>query len=259
MTKPSYDNYKDWLRNNHGIIINKNTEKQYRRITSKIKSDFEKGAFWLEFTRNIKEYNDEYYSKREYDLFMPQFEPEVKIKPFESLLLKTYRKNILNNKNWPNKPVNGWIFPDNYYSNINDIIRTLIVVKYLDGVEFIIEKLKLISESNRITFKEFYEAREEGYYAAHIYIEEQFVIPPTKGLETEDVNISIEIQIATQIQEVLKELLHKYYSIKRKEIIKEEKKWQWDYKNEEFTVNYLGHMLHYIDGMIMEVRERQED
>lgn len=259
MTKPSYENYKDWLRNNHNIIINKNTEKQYRRITSKIKSDFEKGAFWSEFTQNIQEYTDEYYSERKYDLFMPQYKPEVKIKPFESLLLKTYRKNILNNKNWPNEPVNGWIFLDNCYSNINDIIRTLIVVKYLDGVEFIIEKLKLISESKNIACKEFYEAREEGYYAVHTYIEQEALIPPTKDLESQDVRMSIEIQISTQIQEVLKELLHKYYTIKRKEIIKEEKKWQWNYKHEEFTVNYLGHMLHYVDGMIMEVRERQED
>lgn len=34
-------------------------------------------------------------------------------------------------------------------------------------------------------------------------------------------------------------------------------KWQWDYESDEFIPNYLGHILHYIEGMIMEVRKRE--
>lgn len=257
MKKPSYENYNDWLKKTHGIVINKTTVRDYNNITNKIKADFEKGNFWRVFIENLQEYHDEYYLREKYDLFMPYFKPEVKIKPFNSVLLKTYRKNILYNKNWPNEPNNGWIFPNNCYAQINDILRTIIVVKYLDGVEFIIEQLEMIVEDNGLILKKFFEAREEGYYAAHIYIKETFEILKSKKLETEEVEMSIEIQIATQIQEVLKELLHKYYDIKRKTINKNENKWQWDYKNEEFTVNYLGHMLHYVDGMIMDVREKE--
>lgn len=32
--------------------------------------------------------------------------------------------------------------------------------------------------------------------------------------------------------------------------------WQWQYRGDQFVPNYLGHILHYIEGMIMEVRER---
>ena len=35
-------------------------------------------------------------------------------------------------------------------------------------------------------------------------------------------------------------------------------KWQWDYKSDEFSANYLGHILHYVEGMIVEIREKQK-
>jgi hypothetical protein len=53
--------------------------------------------------------------------------------------------------------------------------------------------------------------------------------------------------------------LHKYYEERRKRIKEENIKWQWNYKSDEFTVNYLGHILHYVEGMIMEVRETQKE
>lgn len=52
-------------------------------------------------------------------------------------------------------------------------------------------------------------------------------------------------------------MLHTYYEEQRRKG-KREDKWQWDYNSEEFSANYLGHILHYVEGMIMEVREKQE-
>jgi hypothetical protein len=54
-------------------------------------------------------------------------------------------------------------------------------------------------------------------------------------------------------------LLHKYYEDKRKGIREEDIKWQWDYKSDELATNYLGHILHYVEGMIMEIREKQTE
>lgn len=54
-------------------------------------------------------------------------------------------------------------------------------------------------------------------------------------------------------------MLHKYYEDKRKGIREEDIKWQWDYKSDEFATNYLGHILHYVEGMIMEIREKQKE
>ena len=103
-----------------------------------------------------------------------------------------------------------------------------------------------------------FEAKEEGYYAAHMYVTNKFEIPKM-GLGTEFVNVRIEFQITTQLQEVIIKLLHKYYEKRRKqEKLIENIKWQWDYKSDEFATNYLGHILHYIEGMIMERREKME-
>ncbi|KKK63816.1 hypothetical protein LCGC14_2990500, partial [marine sediment metagenome] len=34
-------------------------------------------------------------------------------------------------------------------------------------------------------------------------------------------------------------------------------KWQWDYRSDEFAANYLGHILHYVEGMIIDVRDKR--
>ncbi|GAI51334.1 unnamed protein product [marine sediment metagenome] len=54
-------------------------------------------------------------------------------------------------------------------------------------------------------------------------------------------------------------MLHKYYEETRKRLEKEDIKWQWNYKSDEFVANYLGHILHYVEGMIMEIREKQKE
>lgn len=101
-----------------------------------------------------------------------------------------------------------------------------------------------------------YKAREEGYYAAHFYTKQAFEVPKIDW-DTKEIDFSIEIQITTQLQEVIRKLLHKYYERKRKMGVKPVEKWQWDYTCEEFSTNYLGHILHYVEGMILEIREKQ--
>jgi hypothetical protein len=75
--------------------------------------------------------------------------------------------------------------------------------------------------------------------------------------DTQKVIVSVEIQITTQLQEVIRLLLHKYYSEKRKKGSIDKVKWQWNSSSEEFVANYLGHILHYVEGMILEIREKQ--
>ena len=137
-------------------------------------------------------------------------------------------------------------------------MRTTIAVKYLDGVEFIVNKIKNNSDELGIISKEYYEAREEGYYAAHVYTKLQYEIPKF-DLGTEVIENLMEIQITTQLQEIIRKLTHKYYE-ERREVLKPpgETKWQWNYNSEEFAANYLGHILHYLEGMIMEIREKQK-
>jgi len=100
-----------------------------------------------------------------------------------------------------------------------------------------------------------YEAREEGYYAAHCYPRFEINIP-TLSWVTEATSVEFEIQVTTQLQDVIRNLTHDYYELRRSRKTIPDMKWQWDYKGPEFVPNYLGHILHYVEGMIMEVRMR---
>lgn len=250
--------YKKWLKEKHGFEISDRTQTYYESVTSKIKRDLEKSDFWIQLTKNLREYDSEYWAKTGYHLLTPIRKPELYIKPFDSFLLKTFRKNILENKLWPDEPEGSWILPNNWHSSINDIVRTLFEVKYLDGVEFMVSKIKSICEERDTECKVFFEATEEGYYAAHLYMRQELEVPKVTW-DTERINVSIEIQITTQLQEVIRKLLHKYYEAKRKRLEKEDIKWQWNYESDEFVANYLGHILHYVEGMIMEIRKKQKE
>lgn len=250
--------YKKWLKEKHEVEVKKQDQVFYDSVTMVVKQDLELSDFWNELTGNIPVYDQEYLVKTGYPLFIPNLKPELRIKPFSSFLLKTYRKNVLENELWPNEPEEGWILPSNWFSRINDIVRTLFVVKYFDGVDFILKKISFLCGQHNMESTISLEAREEGYYAAHLYTKKDFEIP-RRTWDTERVKIKIEMQVTTQIQEVIRKLLHKYYEHKRKMVKKPLEKWQWDYTCDEFCVNYLGHILHYVEGMIMDVREKQKE
>jgi hypothetical protein len=257
-TKPSYgQQYLRWLETSQKVTIDDHYVRYYESLTNKLKKDLEESVFWKNLLEKLKICNEEYQLQHNYPLFATQDEPELLVKPFSSFLLKTYRKNILKNDLWPNEPKKGWLLPNNWFLRINDVLRTLIVVKYLDGVEFLTKGMDALCKQNQLGCRTYFEAREEGYYAAHFYTKREFEVPKLNW-DTEIVKVSIEIQITTQLQEVIRRLLHKYYEQRRQSIIETDEKWQWDYKSDEFSANYLGHILHYVEGMIMEIREEQE-
>jgi hypothetical protein len=259
LEKPDFEHYKGWLHEELRIEITKKTETYYNQVTNKIKIDFEKSDLWKKLKEDVVNFNEEYKIKTDnYSLLNDVVKmPEIKVKPFESFLLKTYRKNILNNVNWPNEPSGGWINPSNQLSRINDILRTRFVVKYIDGVDFLANKIESNCKQCGLHYRLDLEAKDEGYYAAHLYTFFNFEIPKITW-DTEFVEISVEIQITTELQENIVNLLHKYYEDNRKKM-KVEENWKWNYKSDEFAVNYLGHILHYIEGTIVEIRDKRRN
>jgi hypothetical protein len=119
----STDEYKEWLKKNHNVEIDDKTESYYESVTSKIKVDFENSQFWIALNKNLKEFNDEYQLKNNYQLLMDN-NPKLEVKPYSSFLLKSQRKNVFENPNLPDPPNDGWIFPCNWFTNTNDILRT---------------------------------------------------------------------------------------------------------------------------------------
>lgn len=118
-------------------------------------------------------------------------------------------------------------------------------------------ELDAIAKENFLDFDFSFEAKEERYYAAHSGVINQFSIP-NMNFEPSDKKINIEIQVTTQIQEIIKTLLHKHYEEKRRYEQPKDYKWQWDHKSPEFIPNYLGHIVHYVEGMIIEIRDKQK-
>lgn len=67
----------------------------------------------------------------------------------------------------------------------------------------------------------------------------------------------MEIQISTSVKEIIKKLLHIHYENRRLNNTDNGSLWQWDYKGDEFIASYLGHIIHYVEGMIVTLRDRQ--
>lgn len=255
--RPTIETYHSWFNEKFNIDLSTKPRSIYPYVIQKLNNDFENSLFWKELQGNINNYNDEYYLQNGYPLL--KIEPmQIYSKPYESLINKSFRKNVLSNNNFPLEPTCGWITPENWFNKIKDLLRTTITVRYLDGVEFIANKIKELAEKNNFIFTVDFEAREEGYYAAHINIEGKFNIVGNDWDEKE-IEFPIEIQVTTQLQEVIKALLHKMYEeVRTLPAIEKNQKWQWDYKSLEFSSNYLGHILHYMEGMILEVRDKQK-
>jgi len=252
--------YLEWLKERHEVDITSSTKDHYDYIADTFKRQFEASHFWKQLGANLTQYNDEYYvSHSGYELLAPKTLPDLDTKDFDSFLLKTQRINILENDKWDKPPEGGWLLPDNWYTSINDIVRTSIVVKYLDGIEFMRDKIKtLCDEENERYFKCKFKSGDEGYYAAHIYMQETCEVPRYLAPGTEELQIFIEIQLTTQLKEAIYDLLHKHYEKRRALLIPIPKEvWQWDYQSTEFATNYLGHILHYLDGMMVNIKEKE--
>jgi len=258
--KPSFKEYNEWMKIRHGIKDLKELKSYYNAVAEDVKLVFEKSEFWKLLRDSLEDYSEDYLKETEFELFKSDESllPKFEIKPFSSFISKTFRKNIVENDRYPEKPEEGWILPESFFGKVNDIVRTMITVKYLDGVKFIIEKLEILCKDENITHEVTLEAKEEGYYAAHFIVKREFEIKKSSGFDTKKVIVPIEIQIATQLQEVIKVLLHKYYEERReKTSLRKVEEWKWDYGSTEFATNYLGHVLHYIEGMIVEIKNKQ--
>jgi len=260
MRKPNtLDMYISWLKRKHHVDVNIWEDSYYNQVTEKVKKDFENSAFWKQLVGNLPTYEVEYQKDNKYPFFYSFDEQgKLKIKDFKNFLEKTWRKNVLDNNSWPEEPSNGWILSDNWLSRIDDVIRTLFTVKYLDGVKIMTEKIHALCAEHTMSCDVSFEAKEEGYYAAHVNVRRDFEIPRIK-FGTEEVNMSIEIQVTTQVQEVIRKLLHTYYEKKRTMERKVPENWQWNTKCEEFSVNYLGHILHYVEGLIVEIKDKERE
>jgi len=252
--KSSFDDYKNWLKDNYKYNCNAADKSHFDSTVTKMRNDFITSSLWKKLSLYFRDVDEEYRSVTGYTLIREIDKIVICQKSYDSLIKKTYRKNCLENSDWPSAIDGGWINPSNWHNRIDDILRTIIEVKYVDGVQFLIDKLEDFCINNSLQYEIQFQAKEVGYYAAHFYFLQKFEIPK-RTWDTEIVESKIEIQITTQLQELIRTLLHRYYEENRINISRNEN-WQWDFKNDQFCVNYLGHILHFLEGMILEIRDK---
>lgn len=250
----SASEYATWISATHGVDLVQE-KLRYEAASAIMLQKATSSGIWTEFQTQRRDLNDAYLEEHSYQLFAFPTDDAPKSKSWASFLDKSFRKNVVENENWPNAPVSGWSLPQTWLVSVHDIVRTSVVVKYLDGVEFVTDALERIAGSISTAFECDYQARSTGYYAAHTYSNFQVNVPD-HSWQAVVIDVALEVQVTTQLQEVIGKLTHTQYENRRSKPPLAGKNWQWDYRSEEFQPNYLGHLLHYAEGMIMEVRER---
>lgn len=177
------------------------------------------------------------------------------IKPHDSVLDKLYRINCLDNENWPNPPHDaGFVEGISALSFLNDILRGRIVCRYMDAPQRVCEKLKE-SFGDRCSF--FPKNSGRGYYSWHAYIDVSGFIPD--GVDVREITFKVEIQFVTQLADALNELTHGVYEELRlgEAQAASNQNWQWDPDNPRFKTTFVGHSIHMIEGILLEMKNSQ--
>lgn len=252
--KPKLHDYPKWVAG----LVNRTEDTlrgHYAASTTLSREFVVKSKLWQDLIQELSEANDAYRSKYKSPLIVPKA-PELYIKPFESILNKTFRKNVVNNDNWPLEPAGGWMVPPDWIFGLNDVFRTTLVVSYVDGIQFLSERLTSVIVNNGATVTFDLNSSMVGYYAGHLIIDYEVDVL-NFDFSIEKRRIKIEIQITTHVKEAVKTILHPIYE-KARVAETANDRWQWDFNCDEFVANNLGHIIHYVEGMIVRVREESE-
>lgn len=250
---PDLDAYADWLWHEHGVETAL-LESQYNRVSRSILNQFQTSRFWTATKVALPELISSYFLCTGYRMASSDPMAGLQVKPWETFWLKTFRRNVVDNDEWPGPPPEGWWLPNTWFPLAKDVVRTRIVVRYLDAVVEVAQLLEGIARRMRHRYATDYEATDAGYYAAHFVIRRRLDIPAL-AYDTTRVVVPIEIQVTTEVKSVVQELLHKYYEEARQHQPADPEEARWNYASDAFRSSYVGHMAHYLEGIIMNLRE----
>ena len=256
MSRPEgMDEYIQWAADNIGSHFGEQPlESLYETNMNNVFNGVSQHPFFVGFSNKAKSWQAEYNHQTNSDLFTDSNEPKLLVKPYGSVVEKTYRQNILWNKNFPNEPRGGWYNHSNLYSRFNDLVRGSMVCRFIDGPEFVAEAIRTYATDYGLNSRQYSQERDDGYYAYHVYIKFPVTVYDLDWSKS-DIFVEVEIQITTQLQEVLRSLTHKFYEKQRLQSSSDRGKWKWDFKSNRFKVGYLSHTLHLLESVILESRD----
>lgn len=204
--------------------------------------------FWTEANEHLSHWISEYRLQERGNLLLQPGLPNFEGKEIKRTLNKLYEKRC-ENENFKNEVFlkDGPPIP-----KLNDLVRTRIACLYVDGVEFLANKLYELAKVNNLNPKHSREGRVEGYFAQHINFTENVLYRFGGG--SEQGVIRCEIQIATEMSTRIWDSTHKIYEISR-ETLDNPEEWQWNPKDPRFVSRQLGHMIHLADGLLVQLRD----
>jgi hypothetical protein len=94
--KPSFGDYQAWLAENDHIQDLEVHKTHYEMITRMVAETYQNSPFWIEILKGLKDVDAKYLIDHKYPL-ITETAPPIVIKPWNSFLEKTFRKNISHN------------------------------------------------------------------------------------------------------------------------------------------------------------------
>lgn len=183
-----------------------------------LREAFERSRYWSEVARRLHDWSGAYRTQEGALLFhgAPAL-PKLASKPWQSFLSRTWRQNVLWNPNWPEPPEEGWWLPDNWFERAKDIVRTRFVVRYMDGVPELAKNLVTCATQRRFKLDARIEpeAKRDGYYAFHVLVRQPFATEAIDYDGKQKRTSFVEIQVMTELAEVVSQLTHPSYESRR--------------------------------------------
>lgn len=208
------------------------------------------GPFWTVTKDKLAQWRTEYKFRIGADLLPRPDLPNFESKAEDAIQDKLIRLCKLNEADLSNViAADGPPIP-----KLNDLVRTRIACRYIDGVEFLGKKLLELGAETNCSVKLSREGRIEGYFAQHITLG-QSVILRLAGHE-QMATISCEIQLASELATRVWHASHSLYEDARSRGRTPED-WQWKPTDPQFIANQLGHMIHLADGLLVQLRDTQ--
>ncbi len=68
--------------------------------------------------------------------------------------------------------------------------------------------------------------------------------------------MNLEIQVTTQLQEILGDLTHPYFQISRIDPNSPDRKWKWETDSNRFRSAYMCHTLHLLEAIMIDLRDK---
>lgn len=255
--KPALTEYLSWLEEVWGGDNRELRPGRFMHQQADLRREFEASPYWRSIDHDIAGWSEDYARRTGHRLFAGDAATgTLSLKPWESFLNKTWRVNVKNNVNWPSEPPGGWILPDTWFERFWDVIRTRLTVRYLDGVKYLADCLAQQGARCGVDVHLESKAKETGYYAIHVLVPQEFTVQALDYGEPQPRRSVIEIQITTELQEMVGELTHRHFELDRTNDEINPEPWQWDYQRPEFSPYYLGHVLHWVEGVVMNLRDR---